>query len=251
MMMLGSKADPAVVDDCDSDDSGDEVVVDLTLHEDVEGAADVNESSSVEQAAKKRRRSAASKRNAEVPRPLAVTATGAATVTPPKKRKTKHRHRRADWDAEDLQTDSDVSDASYVYVLENERKGVYTGSCKHPVARLHQHNNGDTPSTRRGRPWRLAAVIGPFGGAVAASRFESLVKQGGAGLGPKVRKAQRAIEASGRASDIRVQMAADGPFDARGTPLTSRQTPVDAQCARELVSTDTTPRRHREPPSRR
>jgi len=88
---------------------------------------------------------------------------------------------------------------------------VYTGSCKHPAARLLQHNNGDTPSTRHGGPWRLAVVIGPFRSVVAASRFESLVKRGRGGVEPKVHKAQRALNASDRASDVRV--VTDGSFD--------------------------------------
>jgi len=112
MMMRGSKADPIVVDD--PDDEGDDGIVDLTVDEAVKGPADVNESSPVEQAATKRggRSAAAVKFVRKGELSLALTTTGAATVTPSKKRKTKHRQRRADWDAEDLETDSD--DASYV-----------------------------------------------------------------------------------------------------------------------------------------
>ena len=126
----------------------------------------------------------------------------AAEETKPTKRrrKVKHRSRRTDWDGADVDT-ADKRQC-FVYILQNSQQAVYTGSSHDPRARLEQHNAGRTPSTRAGRPWRLAVTVGPFGNSTAASRFESVVKRGGAGIESKVRVAERALRESNAGADV-------------------------------------------------
>ena len=130
------------------------------------------------------------------------TSPGARTVTPVKKRTVKHRDRRRDWGSRDLLT-SEAS-PSFVYIIENDAHNVYTGSTQDPSTRLQQHNSGGSTSrsTRSGRPWRLAATIGPFRNKTVASRFESLVKRGGPGVEAKIIAAARALKASPRSTNI-------------------------------------------------
>lgn len=123
------------------------------------------------------------------------------TATPAKKPKVKHRDRRRDWDSPDLLATAERP--SYVYIIVNDKHSVYTGSTQNPTTRLKQHNDGHTTrSTHAGRPWRLAATIGPFRTTTAATRFESLVKRGGAGVEAKINAAGRALKASPRSTNI-------------------------------------------------
>ncbi|MBX2910048.1 MAG: GIY-YIG nuclease family protein [Chitinophagales bacterium] len=47
----------------------------------------------------------------------------------------------------------------YVYIIQSEFDGTfYKGSSENPVQRLAQHNEGQTPSTRHKRPWKLLYV---------------------------------------------------------------------------------------------
>jgi len=46
--------------------------------------------------------------------------------------------------------------AAWVYVLRSEKAGQhYVGVTAHLQQRISRHNNGQTPSTRSGVPWRL------------------------------------------------------------------------------------------------
>ncbi|HEX9794403.1 MAG TPA: GIY-YIG nuclease family protein [Planctomycetota bacterium] len=68
-----------------------------------------------------------------------------------------------------------------VYVLESVQDGsTYVGSTTDPERRLAQHNGeraGGARRTRAGRPWRLAAIYGPFDGRADAARAEHEVKR--------------------------------------------------------------------------
>ena len=45
----------------------------------------------------------------------------------------------------------------YTYILFSEKaKKYYVGSCQDITIRLSRHNTGATPSTKHGRPWKLA-----------------------------------------------------------------------------------------------
>jgi predicted GIY-YIG superfamily endonuclease len=68
-----------------------------------------------------------------------------------------------------------------VYVLAS-RAGprTYVGVAVDVRARLRQHNGEDTggaKSTRAGRPWRIARVLGPFATRGQAQRIEAAVKR--------------------------------------------------------------------------
>ena len=44
----------------------------------------------------------------------------------------------------------------YVYILFSDSlQRYYTGQCQDLANRLHEHNAGETPSIKRGIPWRL------------------------------------------------------------------------------------------------
>lgn len=126
--------------------------------------------------------------------------------TPPepsrKVRKVKHGARRKDWD--DVAIESGGRHKAFVYIIENVSGAVYTGSAEDPWARLRAHNAGRTRSTRSKSPWRLAVVVGPFISRTAASRFESLVKQGGGGVSSKVLAAERALATSPHGNGVSI-----------------------------------------------
>ena len=72
-----------------------------------------------------------------------------------------------------------------VYVLRSARAGVpergvyYVGCTTNLARRLRQHNGelaGGARFTRRGRPWAVARVYGPFAGRGEAQRAERAVK---------------------------------------------------------------------------
>jgi putative endonuclease len=68
-----------------------------------------------------------------------------------------------------------------VYVLAS-RGGArtYVGIALDVRARLRQHNGhrpGGAKSTRAGRPWRVAQVLGPFATRGEAQRIEAAVKK--------------------------------------------------------------------------
>jgi predicted GIY-YIG superfamily endonuclease len=68
-----------------------------------------------------------------------------------------------------------------VYVLRSRvRARTYVGIAIDPRQRLLQHNGklpGGAKSTRAGRPWRIAKVLGPFPTRGAAQRIEAAVKR--------------------------------------------------------------------------
>ena len=68
-----------------------------------------------------------------------------------------------------------------VYVLRSRvRKRTYVGIALDHRQRLLQHNGelpGGAKSTRAGRPWRVARVLGPFPTRGAAQRVEAAVKR--------------------------------------------------------------------------
>ncbi len=44
----------------------------------------------------------------------------------------------------------------YLYIIQSEKTGkYYIGSCENIEVRLNRHNQGTTPSTKLGRPWKL------------------------------------------------------------------------------------------------
>ena len=85
--------------------------------------------------------------------------------------------------ARDLNGAGDVSDGErwFVYVLESlSRPMTYVGIAKDVTARLAQHGGerpGGARSTRAGRPWRVARVLGPFGSRGEAQSVEYRIKQ--------------------------------------------------------------------------
>jgi len=68
-----------------------------------------------------------------------------------------------------------------VYVLSSEATGrTYVGVTTDAARRLKQHNGeraGGARTTRAGRPWRLVAVYGPFGGRGEAQAVEHRVRE--------------------------------------------------------------------------
>jgi predicted GIY-YIG superfamily endonuclease len=71
--------------------------------------------------------------------------------------------------------------AWHVYVLRSRAlTRTYVGIAIDPRRRLLQHNGklpGGAKSTRAGRPWRIAKVLGPFPTRGAAQRIEAAVKR--------------------------------------------------------------------------
>lgn len=69
----------------------------------------------------------------------------------------------------------------YVYVLVSERTGrTYVGVATNPERRLRQHNGhvkGGAKSTRAGRPWKQARLLGPYRGRGEAQQIEAQVKR--------------------------------------------------------------------------
>ncbi len=44
----------------------------------------------------------------------------------------------------------------YVYIIYSEKTNkFYTGYCSNIIERVEKHNNGSTPSTKPGIPWKL------------------------------------------------------------------------------------------------
>ena len=44
----------------------------------------------------------------------------------------------------------------YTYIIQSQKNGkYYTGSCSDIDERIKRHNEGATPSTKTGRPWKL------------------------------------------------------------------------------------------------
>jgi len=68
----------------------------------------------------------------------------------------------------------------FVYVLASSRlKRTYVGVSTDPTRRLLQHNGdqaGGAKATRAGRPWRIAALYGPYTCRGDAQRTERSVK---------------------------------------------------------------------------
>ena len=68
----------------------------------------------------------------------------------------------------------------YVYVLASEAiDATYVGISTDVERRLAQHNGeqpGGARSTRRGRPWRVAAVCGPMESRGCALQLEHRIK---------------------------------------------------------------------------
>jgi predicted GIY-YIG superfamily endonuclease len=68
-----------------------------------------------------------------------------------------------------------------VYVLRSKAMvRTYVGIALDPKARLQQHNGarpGGAKSTRAGRPWRIAKLLGPFESRGEAQRVEAAVKR--------------------------------------------------------------------------
>ncbi|MFT4537925.1 MAG: putative GIY-YIG superfamily endonuclease [Planctomycetota bacterium] len=69
----------------------------------------------------------------------------------------------------------------HVYVLTSDSLGVtYVGITTDPQRRLQQHNGsipGGAKSTRRGRPWTIGIVHGPFESRSEAQRIEYALKR--------------------------------------------------------------------------
>lgn len=67
-----------------------------------------------------------------------------------------------------------------VYVLVSRTRGTYVGISTDAERRLAQHNGaraGGARTTRAGRPWKLAAVYGPFRTRSEALSVEYRVKK--------------------------------------------------------------------------
>ena len=68
----------------------------------------------------------------------------------------------------------------YVYVLfSDSAHSTYVGISTDPPRRLEQHNglrNGGARTTTRGRPWRIAALHGPFESRGEAQSIEAALK---------------------------------------------------------------------------
>jgi len=53
----------------------------------------------------------------------------------------------------------EIMDPYYSYIIYSQtRDRYYVGSSSNPEQRLERHNQGATPSTRSGRPWKLMYV---------------------------------------------------------------------------------------------
>ena len=129
------------------------------------------------------------------------------TLTPRRRRKRRqHKDRRKDWTADNLAPGvGEERGPAYVYVLENDRSHVYTGSWRDATgthaaraaadAIASAHNSGTRRSTKFMGPWTVKCLVGPFMTRSAAFKFESLVKSRGSkkGLAPKVKAAHRAV----------------------------------------------------------
>ena len=64
----------------------------------------------------------------------------------------------------------------YVYILRSEKTGqYYYGQTNNLPARLEDHNNGQTKSTKSARPWRVAWYCA-FVYANQAESFEKYLK---------------------------------------------------------------------------
>lgn len=67
----------------------------------------------------------------------------------------------------------------YVYILISvKNKTLYIGYTTNVVKRLHEHNDGDSPSTKRYRPWKLVYVEGYFSSDDALKREITLKNYG-------------------------------------------------------------------------
>jgi len=64
----------------------------------------------------------------------------------------------------------------YCYILYSPSKDrYYVGSCEHLERRLHEHNSGQTSSTKAAIPWSLVFKK-PFDTRSQAQAFEVLIK---------------------------------------------------------------------------
>lgn len=67
----------------------------------------------------------------------------------------------------------------YVYVLLSDKnETIYIGYTTNVVRRLQEHNHGDTPSTKRYRPWKVIYVEGYFSQEDAKRREVTLKRYG-------------------------------------------------------------------------
>ena len=70
--------------------------------------------------------------------------------------------------------------AWFAYVLQSPRGRTYVGTSTDVARRLRQHNGeltGGARSTRAGRPWSLARVVGPYDGRGDALRAEVALRR--------------------------------------------------------------------------
>jgi len=65
----------------------------------------------------------------------------------------------------------------FVYILYSEtRNHYYIGSCADIEERLNRHNNGSTPSTKPGRPWKVVCLE-PHSSKTEALKRENYLKK--------------------------------------------------------------------------
>lgn len=77
-------------------------------------------------------------------------------------------------------TPAPAAPAWFVYVLLSARGRTYVGVAVDVERRLRQHNGllaGGARSTRAGRPWQVARVVGPVVSRGRAQALEHLLKQ--------------------------------------------------------------------------
>ena len=71
-----------------------------------------------------------------------------------------------------------MASKNLVYLLRSAKTGEpYTGLTSDFASRLAEHNSGKTPSTVRGRPWELVALV-EFPCEATAVQFERYLKTG-------------------------------------------------------------------------
>ncbi len=84
-----------------------------------------------------------------------------------------------------MRTSEEVDERSksdwFVYVLVSARGDrTYVGISTDPARRLREHNgeiSGGARSTRAGRPWTLARIVGPLPDRAEAQRVEHALKK--------------------------------------------------------------------------
>ena len=73
-----------------------------------------------------------------------------------------------------------MSESWHVYVLVSPARRTYVGITLDPEKRLDEHNGvrpGGAKATRAGRPWKLAALYGPYESRGRAQQVEHAVKK--------------------------------------------------------------------------